>query len=67
LSPNSAAFTGLAAGIGGRSGAARSGVAPPPAPLDVFGRLVDRLPNLRALLVVTFRPESPRPGWAKRM
>jgi hypothetical protein len=27
----------------------------------VFGRLVDRLPNLRALLVVTFRPEFAAP------
>ena len=32
-----------------------------PTSLDVFGRLVDRLPNLRALLVVTFRPEFVAP------
>jgi len=28
-----------------------------PTSLDVFGRLIDRLPGLRALLVITFRPE----------
>jgi class 3 adenylate cyclase/DNA-binding response OmpR family regulator len=32
-----------------------------PTSLDVFGRVVDRLPNLRALLVVTFRPEFVAP------
>ena len=32
-----------------------------PTSLDVFGRIVDRLPNLRALLVVTFRPEFAAP------
>ena len=32
-----------------------------PTSLDVFGRIVDRLPNLRALLVVTFRPEFTAP------
>ena len=32
-----------------------------PTSLDVFGRLVDRLPNLRALLVVTCRPEFAAP------
>ncbi len=36
-----------------------------PSSLDVFGRLVDRLPNLRALLVVTFRPEFAAP-WKGR-
>ena len=34
-----------------------------PTSLDVFGQLVDRLPNLRALLVVTCRPEFAAP-WA---
>ena len=33
--------------------------------LDMFGRLIDRLPHLRALLVVTFRPEFVAP-WASR-
>jgi class 3 adenylate cyclase len=33
-----------------------------PTSLDVFGRLIDRLPKLRALLVVTFRPEF-APPW----
>ena len=32
-----------------------------PTSLDVFGRLVDRLPSLRALLVITFRPEFAAP------
>ena len=32
-----------------------------PTSLDVFARLVDRLPNLRALLVITFRPEFTAP------
>jgi hypothetical protein len=27
----------------------------------MFGRLIDRLPNLRALLVITFRPEFAAP------
>src|SRR5271156_6360587 len=36
-----------------------------PTSLDVFGRLVDRLPGLRALLVVTFRPEFAAP-WVGR-
>jgi class 3 adenylate cyclase/tetratricopeptide (TPR) repeat protein len=36
-----------------------------PTSLDVFGRLVDRLPELRALLVITFRPEFTAP-WVGR-
>ena len=36
-----------------------------PTSLDVFGRLIDRLPVLRALLVVTFRPEF-APPWVGR-
>ena len=36
-----------------------------PTSLDVFGRLVDRLPDHRALLVVTFRPEFAAP-WVGR-
>jgi class 3 adenylate cyclase len=36
-----------------------------PTSLDVFGRLIDRLPNLRALLVLTFRPEFAAP-WVGR-
>jgi class 3 adenylate cyclase len=36
-----------------------------PTSLDVFARLVDRLPNLRALLVITFRPEFTAP-WVGR-
>jgi class 3 adenylate cyclase/tetratricopeptide (TPR) repeat protein len=36
-----------------------------PTSLDVFGRMVDRLPDLRALLVVTFRPEFASP-WVGR-
>ena len=36
-----------------------------PSSLDVFSRLVDRLPDLRALLVVTFRPEF-APPWVGR-
>jgi tetratricopeptide (TPR) repeat protein len=36
-----------------------------PTSLDVFGRLVDRLSNLRALLVITFRPEFGAP-WVGR-
>ena len=36
-----------------------------PTSLELFGRLVDRLPELRALLVVTFRPEFAAP-WVGR-
>ena len=36
-----------------------------PTSLDVFSRLIDRLPRLRALLVVTFRPEFAAP-WVGR-
>jgi hypothetical protein len=36
-----------------------------PTSLDVFGRLVDRLSNLRALLMITFRPEFAAP-WVGR-
>ena len=36
-----------------------------PTSLDVFGRLIDRLRNLRALLVITFRPEFAAP-WVGR-
>jgi tetratricopeptide (TPR) repeat protein len=36
-----------------------------PTSLDVFSRLIDRLPGLRALLVVTFRPEFAAP-WVGR-
>ena len=36
-----------------------------PTSLDVFGRLIDRLPNLRALLVITSRPEFAAP-WVGR-
>ena len=36
-----------------------------PTSLDVFGRLIDRLAPLRALLVVTFRPEFAAP-WVGR-
>jgi class 3 adenylate cyclase len=36
-----------------------------PTSLDVFSRLVDRLPGLRALLVITFRPEFTAP-WVGR-
>src|SRR5271170_2547869 len=36
-----------------------------PSSLDVFNRLIDRLPGLRALLVVTFRPEFVAP-WVGR-
>ncbi len=36
-----------------------------PTSLDVFGRVVDSLSNLRALLVVTFRPEFASP-WVGR-
>jgi len=36
-----------------------------PTSLDVFGRLVQRLPSLRALLAITFRPEFAAP-WLGR-
>jgi class 3 adenylate cyclase/tetratricopeptide (TPR) repeat protein len=36
-----------------------------PTSLDVFSRLIDRLPELRALLVITFRPEFSAP-WVGR-
>jgi predicted ATPase len=36
-----------------------------PTSLDLFGRLVDRVPGLRALLVLTFRPEFTAP-WVGR-
>ena len=36
-----------------------------PSSLDVFSRLIDRLPDLRALLVVTFRPDFAAP-WVGR-
>ena len=36
-----------------------------PTSLDVFGRLVERLPDLRALLIITFRPEFAAP-WVGR-
>jgi hypothetical protein len=36
-----------------------------PTSLDVFGRLVDGLPGLRALLIITFRPEFAAP-WVGR-
>jgi predicted ATPase len=36
-----------------------------PTSLDVFGRLVDRLSNLRTLLMITFRPEFAAP-WVGR-
>src|SRR5277367_4432216 len=36
-----------------------------PTSLDVYSRLIDRLPGLRALLVVTFRPEFVAP-WVGR-
>ena len=36
-----------------------------PTSVDVFSRLIDRLPGLRALLVVTFRPEFSAP-WVGR-
>ena len=36
-----------------------------PTSLEVFSRLIDRLPGLRALLVVTFRPEFAAP-WVGR-
>jgi class 3 adenylate cyclase len=36
-----------------------------PTSLDVFGRLIDRIPEMRALLVATFRPEFAAP-WLGR-
>ena len=36
-----------------------------PTSLELFGRLVDRIPSLRVLLVVTFRPEF-EPPWIGR-
>ena len=36
-----------------------------PTSLDVFSRLVDRLPGMRALLVITFRPEFPPPWFGR--
>ena len=38
-----------------------------PTSLDVFSRLIDRLPSLRALLVSPSALSSPRPGLATRM
>ncbi len=36
-----------------------------PTSLELFGRLVDKIPNLRVLLIVTFRPEF-EPPWIGR-
>ena len=36
-----------------------------PTSLELWGRVVDRIPNLRALLIVTFRPEF-APPWVGR-
>ena len=36
-----------------------------PTSLEVFSRIVDRLPSLRVLLIVTFRPEF-EPPWIGR-
>ena len=36
-----------------------------PTSLELFGRTVDRIPNLRVLLIVTFRPEF-EPPWIGR-
>ena len=36
-----------------------------PTSLEVFGRVVDRIPSLRVLLIVTFRPEF-APSWIGR-
>ena len=33
-----------------------------PTSLELFGRIVDRIPTLRVLLIVTFRPEFDAPG-----
>jgi predicted ATPase len=38
-----------------------------PTSLEVFGRVVDRIRTLRVLLIVTFRPDSSRPGSDSRM
>jgi predicted ATPase len=38
-----------------------------PTSLEVFGLVVNKIRNLRALLVVTFRPDSSRPGLVGRM
>src|SRR5262249_20010180 len=36
-----------------------------PTSLELFGRIVDKIPSLRALLIVTFRPEF-EPPWIGR-
>ena len=36
-----------------------------PTSLELFGRIVDRIPSLRVLLIVTFRPEF-EPPWIGR-
>ena len=36
-----------------------------PTSLEVFGRVVDKIPSLRVLLIVTFRPEF-EPSWIGR-
>jgi predicted ATPase len=36
-----------------------------PTSLELFGRIVDRIPTLRVLLIVTFRPEF-EPPWIGR-
>src|ERR1700757_3738016 len=36
-----------------------------PTTLELFGRIVDRIPTLRVLLIVTFRPEF-EPPWIGR-
>jgi predicted ATPase len=36
-----------------------------PTSLELFGRVVDRIPSLRVLLIVTFRPEF-EPSWIGR-
>jgi predicted ATPase len=36
-----------------------------PISLELFGRIVDRIPTLRVLLIVTFRPEF-EPPWIGR-
>jgi predicted ATPase len=36
-----------------------------PTSLELFGRIVDRIPSLRVLLIVTFRPEF-EPPWTGR-
>ena len=42
-------------------GKARTGEADPTS-LEQFGRMVDKIPTLRVLLIVTFRPEFESPG-----